>query len=116
MKEEVKEKLRREYKGRRVELVEMADEAFAPPAGTQGTVVNIVDAGDMWVAWDNGSGLKLIPGIDKFRKVCPKCGYGYDGYPALSREDNKTEICPLCGVREAMAAASNIFPKRRNNG
>lgn len=34
---------------------------------------------------------------------CPKCNLGYEGYPALSREDNKTEICPACGQKEAMS-------------
>lgn len=37
-------------------------------------------------------------------RVCPKCGKKYDDYPAISREDNKTEICPNCGVEEAMVA------------
>ena len=36
---------------------------------------------------------------------CPKCGKTYQGYPALSRADNRTEICPECGVREALEAA-----------
>ena len=35
--------------------------------------------------------------------ICPKCGQPYKGRPALSREDNKTLICPDCGVREALA-------------
>ena len=34
--------------------------------------------------------------------VCPKCGQSYKGRPVLSREDNKTLICPDCGVREAL--------------
>lgn len=33
---------------------------------------------------------------------CPRCGQRYSGYPALSRRDNKTEICPQCGVDEAL--------------
>ncbi|MBR5647823.1 hypothetical protein IKW73_02730 [Candidatus Saccharibacteria bacterium] len=36
------------------------------------------------------------------RHKCPKCGKEYIGYPALSREDNKTEICPRCGLNEAL--------------
>ena len=36
------------------------------------------------------------------KKVCPRCGNAYKGYPALSRVDNKTEICPKCGIDEAM--------------
>ena len=34
--------------------------------------------------------------------ICPKCEQSYKGIPALSREDNKTLICPECGVREAL--------------
>jgi len=37
------------------------------------------------------------------RHKCPKCGKYYVGYPALSREDNKTEICPECGIKEAIS-------------
>jgi len=35
-------------------------------------------------------------------KVCPKCGRTYRGDPAISRVDNVTPICPLCGTREAL--------------
>lgn len=35
---------------------------------------------------------------------CPKCHRHYRGHPALSREDNKTEICPECGQKEALEA------------
>lgn len=34
--------------------------------------------------------------------VCPVCGCTYTAYPALSRLDNKTLICPDCGIREAL--------------
>ena len=37
------------------------------------------------------------------RHKCPKYGKYYVGYPALSREDNKTEICPECGIKEAIS-------------
>lgn len=36
------------------------------------------------------------------RRVCPRCGKEYVGYPAISRLDNATEICPECGIREAL--------------
>ena len=36
-------------------------------------------------------------------RKCPKCDKKYYGYPALSREDNKTEICPKCGAKEALS-------------
>ena len=36
------------------------------------------------------------------KKKCPKCGAIISLYPAISRRDNKTEICSDCGVIEAM--------------
>ena len=38
-------------------------------------------------------------------RKCPVCGKEYTAPPALSRKDNKTQICPLCGMREALDAA-----------
>lgn len=37
--------------------------------------------------------------------ICPICGREYSEPPAISRKDNKTPICPICGVREALDAA-----------
>ena len=34
--------------------------------------------------------------------ICPKCGKTYKGHPAISRVDNETPICPLCGTKEAL--------------
>lgn len=39
-------------------------------------------------------------------KICPICDKPYEGYPALSRKDNRTEICPICGVKEALIIAN----------
>lgn len=36
------------------------------------------------------------------KKVCPRCGRPLDEFPALSRKDNKTEICSKCGAQEAL--------------
>ena len=36
--------------------------------------------------------------------ICPKCKKEFSDPPAISRDDNKTEICPECGVKEAMEA------------
>lgn len=41
---------------------------------------------------------------------CPKCKKEYTEHSALSREDNETEICPECGVREAI----EIYLEARN--
>lgn len=39
---------------------------------------------------------------DKDTKTCPRCGRKYSEPPSISRKDNKTEICPACGVDEAL--------------
>lgn len=35
--------------------------------------------------------------------ICPRCGKETTEYPAISRTDNKTEICSQCGIDEAMS-------------
>lgn len=35
-------------------------------------------------------------------RIYPRCGNTYIDYPALSRKDNKTEICSTCGQAEAL--------------
>ena len=66
---EIVERLRREYPaGTRVELVRM-DDAQAPPIGTRGTVLGVDDIGSIMVAWDTGSGLSVVYGVDLCRKV-----------------------------------------------
>lgn len=43
------------------------------------------------------------PARIKKESICPACGQKYNGYPAASRKDGITEICPDCGMREAFA-------------
>jgi RNA polymerase subunit RPABC4/transcription elongation factor Spt4 len=38
------------------------------------------------------------------KRICPICGKEYTDFPAISRKDNKTEICPECGQKEAFEA------------
>ncbi len=60
-------KIREIYKpGTRVQVEYMAEEKYAPPAGTRGTVSCVDDLGGIFVHWDNGSGLALIVEADKF--------------------------------------------------
>ena len=42
-------------------------------------------------------------------RVCPLCGREYTEPPALSRADNATDICPACGMMEALAS----IPRQR---
>lgn len=63
------ERLRARYtKGLRIELIHM-DDPQAPPAGTRGTIITVDDIGDLVVAWDNGSGLNVVPGVDQVRII-----------------------------------------------
>lgn len=54
--------------------------------------------------------------------VCPKCRKPYTGCPALSRVDNQTDICPDCGMREAiksipgMGGRKNRIRKNESEG
>lgn len=107
MKPYILESLRQRYPvGTRVELVSM-DDVQAPPIGTKGTVRGVDDIGSILVQWDNGCTLNVVYGEDECKvieptRICPFCKEAYTDYPALSRTDNKTEICPTCGVREAL--------------
>lgn len=66
---EIVEHIRKEYpQGTRVELVQM-DDIQAPPIGTKGTVVGVDDTASIMVHWDNGSGLHIVYGEDKCRKI-----------------------------------------------
>ena len=38
----------------------------------------------------------------KVYPVCPICNTDYSEHSAISRIDNFTEICPGCGIREAL--------------
>ena len=61
--------LRERYpKGTTVELISMED-AYALPAGTRGTVIDVDDIGDIHVAWSTGRTLALIPGVDRWKVV-----------------------------------------------
>ena len=66
---EIVEKVRKDYPtGSRVELVKMDDEQ-APAIGTKGTVIGVDDTASILVKWDNGSGLNVVYGEDRCRKL-----------------------------------------------
>ncbi|MCD8300215.1 MAG: DUF4314 domain-containing protein [Clostridiales bacterium] len=54
--------------GTRVELEYMKDPQ-APPVGTWGTVYAVDDTASLCVHWDNGSGLNVVYGEDRVRKL-----------------------------------------------
>lgn len=54
--------------GTRVELIHM-DDTQAPPVGCKGTVRGVDDMASIMVSWDNGSGLRVVYGEDKIKKI-----------------------------------------------
>ena len=42
-------------------------------------------------------------------KKCPLCGKEFNEFPAISRKDNKTEICSKCGHLEAIEVYLNAM-------
>lgn len=43
------------------------------------------------------------------KRICPECGKEYSSRPALSRKDNKTMICPKCGMMEALDTVRDFY-------
>ncbi len=64
------ERLRKEYpKGTRVRLIEMCDPYRDMPAGLEGVVQLVDDAGGIHVNWSNGSSLAALYGFDKIQRI-----------------------------------------------
>ena len=67
---ETVEQLRRTYpSGCRVELISMDDPYSKLKPGDRGTVEMVDDTGTVFVRWDNGSGLGVVYGVDRIRKL-----------------------------------------------
>lgn len=55
--------------GKRVRCVFSGDSYSPIPPGTEGTITFIDDTGTVFVQWDNGSRLGLIPGTDRWEVI-----------------------------------------------
>ena len=47
-------------------------------------------------------------------RVCPLCGKIYDEAPAVSRQKDVGDICPECGMKEALADWQRELERREN--
>lgn len=67
---ETVERVRKIYpKGCRVELISMDDPYSRLSPGERGTVDVVDDTGTVFVSWDCGSGLGIVYGIDRIRRI-----------------------------------------------
>lgn len=64
-----------------------------------------------------GSAKKVIGKTNYYvgvSKICARCGKAITGYPAISRKDNRTEICSNCGTLEALEDFIKYEEKKKN--
>ena len=67
---ETVERVRKMYpRGCRVELISMDDPYSKLSPGDCGTVTAVDDTGTVFVSWDCGSGLGIVYGVDRIRKI-----------------------------------------------
>ena len=68
--QETVERVRKMYpKGTRVELIRMDDPYSRLKPGDKGTVRLVDDTATVFVDWDCGSGLGVVYGVDRVRKL-----------------------------------------------
>lgn len=95
---DIVKRVRREYPaGTRVELVRM-DDVQAPPIGTKGTVVGVDDTASIMVRWDNGSGLHVVYGEDRCRKITK--WLQWEELTDLEKEQARNSYVYLRGMEE----------------
>lgn len=64
------ERVRKMYPvGTRVELIQMDDPYSRLKPGDKGTVRSVDDTATVFVGWDCGSGLGIVYGVDRIRKI-----------------------------------------------
>jgi len=63
------ERVKKEYPAGARVILEQMEDPQAPPAGTMGTVIGVDDTASLLMKWDNGSGLNVVYGEDRVKKM-----------------------------------------------
>jgi hypothetical protein len=67
---EIIERITKEYPpGTAVECIELNDRCTPIPPGTKGKVQFVDDTGTIFVKWNNGSGIGVLFGVDRIKKI-----------------------------------------------
>ena len=74
--------------GTQIELISMDDPYRYMPAGLKGIVTSVDDACQIHCAWENGSSLALVPGVDSFRIVTEQEQAAEPDYEPENDEEN----------------------------
>ena len=89
-------------RGTRVELIQMDDPHTTLRPGDRGRVMFVDGTGTVHIAWDSGSTLGAVYGVDAIRKLqeqevqCLECGNIFNGVPELDAVGWYC-ACPECG-------------------
>jgi hypothetical protein len=96
---ETVQRLREQYPaGTRIELQSMDDPYSKLRPGDRGTVRHVDDTGTVFVAWDKGSGLGLVYGVDSYSKVTERqYETGADFWRDTAVSHGTEEAFGICG-------------------
>ena len=71
--EKMVERIKAQYPaGTKIVLDRMGDDPRPIPPGTKGTVVHVDDIGTVFVDFDNGRHLGVVPGVDSFHRIADR--------------------------------------------
>ena len=63
------ERVKKEYPAGTRVILEQMEDPQSPPVGTMGTVLGVDDTASLLMKWDNGSGLNVVYGEDRVKKM-----------------------------------------------